>query len=136
MKRLIMIAAIAAFLALPAVAAADLDLKVTDHGTTCSTVTNSGTAVECIGKWSGLSNEVTLVVSSNYSCQNGGGNLPPGQTATGQQTLSSPNGSYSFDITTNFVCPHDTMTATSFTSATISAYSGGVLIFMKTYSVQ
>jgi hypothetical protein len=122
MKRLILVVALLSFLALPTLAAADIiDLKVTDHGTSCFT-TNNGTAVECVGKWSGLGSQTTVfTVTAPFTCTNNGGNTPPGQTATGSQTVTPSNGAFSFDVTTSSVnsCPDDM--APSFTTATVCA---------------
>jgi hypothetical protein len=122
-KRLITVVALLVFIALPAAAAADLiELKVTDHGTSCFTV-NNGTAVECTGKWSGLGSQTTVfTVTAPFTCENNGGNFPPGQAATGQQTVNPTNGAFSFDITTSSVsksCP-DGMKPT-FGAATVCA---------------
>jgi hypothetical protein len=98
-------------------------LKVTDHGTTCFTVQDGsgGFAVECQGKWSGLGSQTVLfTVSAPFSCENGGGNFPPGQQATGSQEVTPTNGQFTFDVTTNFINCHDNMTPT-FGVATVCA---------------
>ena len=131
MKRLLILAAFAAFVIFPAGATADLFLKVTDHGTTCN-VTSTGTQVECAGKLSGLGSQTTVInVSVPAGCTNNGGNNPPGQAKGSSGPIQPQNGQVVFDVTTDpFKCPDDMKPFFGMT-ATLTVTQGGSIVFTE-----
>jgi hypothetical protein len=142
MKRLIMLAALVTAVALPAAALAlGDDLKITDQGTTCTAV-NNGTAVNCIGKYSGLGNisTATINVSADYTCKNKAGNTVVGQSAGSSGPITVHNGQVTFNVTTSSVsdkCTNADGHTATFTTATISIVdSNGNVIKSFTYVVQ
>src|SRR5436190_15683227 len=78
--------------------------KITDHGTTCTTVSVSGggTEVSCSGKLSGLgSTTTTIEVVGTFFCTNRGGNNPPGQVSGQSGPIQPQNGQVTFtNVTT------------------------------------
>lgn len=131
MKRLLLFVAFAALAVFPATAAGDLILKVSDHGSTCF-VTNSGSAVECTGKLSGLGSSTTnITVTVPAGCTNNGGNNPPGQASGSSGPIQPQNGQVVYDVTTGSLrCPDD-MTPFFGPTATITVTQGGVTVFTE-----
>ncbi|HEX9548205.1 MAG TPA: hypothetical protein VF942_12770 [Acidimicrobiales bacterium] len=111
MKRLMVMATLLAAVALPSAAFGLLgdELKITDQGTTAQIVpaAGGGSAVEVVGKYSGLGNNVvTAHISAPFSCTNNGGNKPPGQLSANTGPIAPSNGNITFDVTTNAAnCP-------------------------------
>src|SRR5947207_6378442 len=105
MKRLLVLTAAFAVL-VPSAAYGALELKISDHGTTCTKV-NGGTAVECAGKLSGLGGSTaTVTVTVPFFCTNQGGNNPPGQASGQSGPIPVTNGQITFDVTTSSAsCP-------------------------------
>lgn len=135
MRRLIALIVLATALAIPTAASAVLDLKISDHGTTC-TVTADGNAVECIGKLSGLgSTTTTIEVITAFTCTNRAGNTVVGQSGGQSGPIQPQNGQVTFDVTTASVsdkCTHaDGHTVSFGGSATINVYQNGQLVFTE-----
>jgi hypothetical protein len=137
MKRLTMLVAVIAALAVSSYAFADL-LKVSDHGTTCSVVTTAdgGQAVNCIGKLSGLGSQTTTInVSAGFTCTNKAGNTVVGQSAGTSGPVQPQNGQVVFNVTTSSTsdkCSHaDGHTATFAPCATIDVFQGSQLVFTE-----
>jgi hypothetical protein len=108
----------------------DLD-KISDHGTTCH-LTNGGSAVECIGKLSGLGSTTTNVeVVANFFCTNRGGNNPPGQVSGQSGPIQPQNGQVTFDVVTGSGSCPDQMTPTFGPTATINVFQNGQLVFTE-----
>ena len=136
MKRLITIAAVLAFMALPAVAAADLNLKITDHGTTCSVTSNN--TVECIGKLSGLGSTTTDIrVLAGFTCFNKPGNVVHGQSGGESGPINPQNGQVTFDVFTSATTgPGGCTTSDGHTvcfdaTATINVVQNGEIVFTE-----
>src|SRR5919109_3488490 len=105
MKRLIVMAALLAAVAIPSAALSLDDLKITDQGTTC-TVTPDGSQVNCIGKYSGLGNNygiVTINVSADYTCKNKAGQTVVGQSGGSSGPIEVHNGQVTFNVLTTSV---------------------------------
>ena len=136
MRRLIALVALLGLLAVPATALAlGDDLKITDHGTTCA-VTSDGTAVNCIGKLSGLgSTTTTIEVLAPFTCQNKPGNTVVGQSGGQSGPIEPKNGQVTFNVTTESTASRctssDGHTATFGATATINVYQNGVLVFTE-----
>jgi hypothetical protein len=135
MRRLIALICLAAALAFPAVTYAVLDLKITDHGTTCA-VTADGNAVECIGKLSGLGSTTTTIdVLAGFTCTNKAGNTVVGQSGGSSGPIQPQNGQVTFDVSTTSVsdkCTHaDGHTVSFGATATINVYQNGQLVFTE-----
>ena len=126
MKRLMMVIAVLATVAFPAVSSGDIvPLKISDHGTTCTKV-NSGTAVECAGKLTGLGGSTANVtVTVPFFCTNQGGNNPPGHASGQSGPIPVQNGQITFDVTTSSASCPDHMAPTFGPSATISVSPQG-----------
>jgi hypothetical protein len=132
MKRLIILVAVIAALAVPSYAFSDL-LKVSDHGTTCSVVTvaDGGQAVNCIGKLSGLGSATTTInVSAGFTCTNKAGNTVVGQSAGSSGPIQPQNGQVTFNVTTGSTSTSkcesaDGHVATFAPCATIDVFQGG-----------
>src|ERR671932_2965133 len=104
MKRLIMLTALVAAVALPGAALGLDPLKISDHGTTCSVVTASdgGQAVNCVGKLSGLGSATTdIQVPAGFTCTNKAGNTVVGQSAGSSGPIQPQNGQVTFNVTTS-----------------------------------
>ena len=133
MKRVIMLFAVLAAVAVPTALALD-PLKVSDHGTTCSVVNLGGGnfAVNCQGKLSGLGSQTTQIqVSAPFGCTNRGGNNPPGQVSGISQPIQPQNGQVVFNVTTGSASCPDQMTPFFGPTATINVFQGGVLVFTE-----
>jgi hypothetical protein len=116
-------------------------------GTPTCTQNDAGTAnatVTCSGKVAGLGSEatkVTVTANGTTTCENQGGNLPPGQTRTaGSQFFPTVhNGQITFSVTTakvGRVCPDHMKAATTFTSATITVEQPiGTVVLQQTFSL-
>jgi hypothetical protein len=93
----------------------------------------NGNQLCCSGKVAGLGTAPTVVqVTAGFSCQNRGGNNPPGQ-ASGQSAPIQPSGgqiTFTNVCTSAAGCPDD-MTAT-FGPATINIFQNGNLVFSAT----
>jgi hypothetical protein len=131
MKRLFIVAALLGVLALPGNAFA----KISDHGTTCS-VTSNGTAVECVGKLSGLGSSTTFVeVLAPFTCTNKPGNTVVGQSGGQSGPIQPRNGQITFDVSTASVsdkCTSSDDHQVSFGDfATINVYQNGELVFTE-----
>ena len=134
MRRLVILAALVAALAVPSLAFGDL-LKITDHGTTC-TVTSDGNSVNCIGKLSGLgSTTTTIEVIAPFTCTNKAGNTVVGQSGGQSGPIQPQNGQVTFNVTTASVadkCTHADGHMVSFgPSATINVFQNGQLVFTE-----
>jgi hypothetical protein len=134
MKRLIALIALTVALAVPATTFA-LDLKVSDHGTTCA-VTADGTAVNCIGKLSGLGSSTTIIeVTAGFTCTNKAGNTVVGQSGGQSGPITPQNGQVTFNVTTGSVsdkCTRSDDHRASFgPTATINVYQNGQLVFTE-----
>ena len=133
MKRLIMLTALVAAVALPGAALGLDPLKISDHGTTCTVVTASdgGQAVNCIGKLSGLGSATTEIqVSAGFTCTNKAGQTVVGQSGGTSGPIQPQNGQVTFNVTTSSTdaskCTHaDGHTATFAPCATIEVFQGG-----------
>src|SRR5919108_1869401 len=142
MKRLVMLTTLLAALAVPSAALSLEDLKITDQGTTCRAV-NNGTAVNCIGKYTGIGasySTVSIEIKADYTCTNKAGNTVVGQSASSSGPIEVRNGQVTFNETTSSVSDKctkaDDHTAT-FTTATISIVdANGNVIRSFTYVVQ
>jgi hypothetical protein len=113
-------------------------LKISDHGTQCMLV-NNGTAVECIGKYSGLGSTTTNInVSAPFTCRNKAGNVVVGQSTGASGPIQPQNGQVSFDVTTSSVTDKctgaDGHTAT-FSNATITIEQNGQTVATFTYPI-
>jgi hypothetical protein len=132
MKRLITTFAVLAAFALPAAAAADLiDLKITDHGSSCF---NNGTSVTCAGKISGVGNDVTTAeLTVPFTCQNKPGNTVVGQSGGSSGPITPSNGQITYSVTTTSLsdkCTSSDGHTISFgPTATVSFYQNNQLIF-------
>ena|SRR2546422_714580 len=108
MRRLIALICLAAALVFPAVTFADLDLKISDHGTTCTVVNNDH--VNCIGKLSGLGSTTTNIeVVADFTCTNKSGNTVVGQSGGQSGPITPQNGQVTFNVDTASVsdkCSH------------------------------
>jgi hypothetical protein len=102
-----------------------------------------GGALQATGSIAGLGNEdvtVRLVATGVTTCENRGGNVPPGQTETvsGTQTITDvKNGRVNFLVTTASVsnpCPDRMTPSTTFTSATLTVSQGGVVVLQETFA--
>jgi hypothetical protein len=129
-----------ALMTIGAVAAhADLTpLKVSDHGTQCFLV-NNGTAVECIGKYSGLGSSTTnITVSAPFTCTNKAGNTVVGQSTGSSGPIQPQNGQVTFDVTTSSVtdkCTNADGHMATFTNATITIEQNGQVVATFTYPI-
>jgi hypothetical protein len=134
MKRLIITMVILGAFVLPAVAAGDLiDLKITDHGTTCF-LSNNNTAVTCAISVSGLGNNVTTAdVSAPFTCTNKAGNTVVGQSGGSSGPITPQNGNIRTSVTTTSLSDKcstaDGHTISFGGTATVSLYQNGQLIF-------
>jgi hypothetical protein len=141
MKRLLVLTALLAAVAFPALALGDLILgdadKITDHGTTAQVVSVSGgQAVLLDFKYSGLgSHTVTITVSAPFFCTNNGGNNPPGQISATSQPITPENGNVTGTLTTNAAsCPdHMAPTIGPTVTVTLTLDDGSSKVF--TYTV-
>ena len=144
MKRLIMVLAALAAVALPSAAYSLDPLKISDHGTTCSVVTapDGGQAVNCIGKLSGLGSQTTEIqVSAGFTCENKAGNTVVGQSAGSSGPIQPQNGQVTFNVTTASTstakCTNaDGHTATFAPCATINVVQGGQVVFTECVPIQ
>jgi hypothetical protein len=139
MKRLIALVALSAMLAFPAATSAVLDLKITDHGTTCA-VTADDNAVNCIGKLTGLGSTTTFIeVLAGFTCTNKAGNTVVGQSGGQSGPITPSNGQVTFNVTTASVadrCTHaDGHTVSFGPTATINVYQNGELVFTKQIAI-
>ena len=141
-KRLIVMAALVAAVAIPSTAFGLEDLKITDQGTTC-TQTPDGLAVNCIGKYSGLGNNygiVSITVSADYTCTNKAGNTVVGQSSGSSGPITPQNGNVTFNVTTGSVsdqCNHADGHYATWTTATITIVDQyGNVVFTRSYVVQ
>ena len=104
-------------------------------GTPSCTV--SGDQLCCSGKVAGLGTAPTVVqVTAGFSCENRGGNNPPGQ-ASGQSAPITPQGgqiTFTNVCTSAANCP-DQM-APTFGPATINIFQNGNLVFSATIPTQ
>jgi hypothetical protein len=135
MKRLIMVTAVLAAVALPSAAYSLDPLKISDHGTTC-TVTSDGNAVNCIGKLSGLGSTTTNIeVVAGFTCTNKAGNTVVGQSGGQSGPIQPQNGQVTFNVTTASVsdkCTHaDGHTVSFGPTATINVFQNGQLVFTE-----
>jgi hypothetical protein len=130
MKRLIMLTALLAVVALPAAAYSLDDLKVSNHGSSCTRQSvPGGTALNCNISLSGLANNTaTIQVSAPFMCTNRGGNQPPGQVSSTPLNVTPQNGNVNTTVTTSAASCPDQMTPTFGTQATLTVQQGG-----KTY---
>lgn len=139
MRRLIVIAALLAAVAVPSAAFGLLgdELKITDHGTTANVVTVSGgQAVQLDFKYSGLgSHTVTITVSAPFFCTNNGGNNPPGQISGSSGPIAPENGNVTGTIVTAAAnCPdHMAPTIGPTVTVTLALDDGSSRVF--TYTV-
>jgi hypothetical protein len=111
------------------------DLKITDHGTTC-TVTSDGNSVNCIGKFSGLGSTTTNIeVLAPFTCENKPGNTVVGQSGGFSGPIQPQNGQVTFNVTTESVsdkCTHaDGHTVSFGPCATINIYQNNQIVFTE-----
>ena len=139
MRKYTILAAVVAALGLSAVAVA-----ANPHFVGAPTVSTANGALTVSGKIAGLGNkDVTVVVDATavVTCENRGGNVPPGQTETVSGSVSNlrpENGQVVFSVTTAQVsdpCPGPMTPTVDFTSATISVFQGGRLVLQQTFQV-
>jgi hypothetical protein len=135
MKRLFIMTALLAALALPGAALSLDPLKISDHGTTCM-VTSDGTSVECVGKLSGLGSTTTNIeVLAGFTCTNKAGNTVVGQSGGQSGPIQPQNGQVTFDVTTASVADKctraDDHRASFGAFATINVYQNGQLVFTE-----
>jgi hypothetical protein len=107
-------------------------LAANPHFVSGPTITSGTNTVTACGKIAGLGNnkQVTIVVeaTATTTCQNRGGNTPPGLTETlvGRETITSDkNGNVTFCVTTSKAtnpCPDQMKPTTSFTNFTVKVY--------------
>jgi hypothetical protein len=134
MKRLIITMVVLGAFVLPAVAAGDLiDLKITDHGTSCF-LSNNNTTVTCAGKISGLGNTVTRAdISVPFTCTNKAGNTVFGQSGGSSGDITPANGSITFTATTTSLSDKctsaDGHTISFGATTTVSLYQNNNLVF-------
>jgi hypothetical protein len=115
MKRMILLlpalgAAIALALSVSGGATADIvPLKVTLTNGSC-TQQSDGTLL-CQGSLTGLGGQsISVTVTSNFACENQGGNQPPGQVSGTEKNISVRNGNATFQVTTSSASCPDHMT--------------------------
>jgi len=125
MKRLMVMATLLAAVALPSAAFGLLgdELKITDQGTTAQIVpaAGGGSAVEVVGKYSGLGNNVvTAHISAPFSCTNQGGNNPPGQISGSSGPIAPDNGQVTGTIVTAAASCPDHMAPTIGPTVTVT----------------
>jgi hypothetical protein len=135
MRRVLLTLGVLTALLLPASASSLIDLKISDHGTTCM-LANNGTAVECVGKLSGLGSTTTNIeVVASFTCTNKAGNTVVGQSGGQSGPITPQNGQVTFDVTTASVSDKctsaDGHTASFGPSATINVYQNGQLVFTE-----
>ena len=135
MKRIVAIVTLLALFAVPASVAALYDLKISDHGTTCS-LTSDGNAVNCIGKLSGLGSTTTNIeVLVGFTCTNKAGNTVVGQSGGTSGPITPQNGQVTFNVTTSTgtdKCSRADGHVPSFgPTATINVYQKGDLVFTE-----
>lgn len=113
---------------------------VNDHNVTCS-LTSGGTAVECTGQLSGLSNTTTYInVSAPFTCYNKAGNEVVGQSTGSSGPITPKNGNVKFDVTTQsegHTCTDsDGHYITWGHYATLTVVQNGVVVFQQQYYIQ
>jgi hypothetical protein len=139
MRRLITLVAVLAVAAVPTVALADLgsDLKISDHGTTAQVVSVSGgQAVQLNYFYSGLGSQtVDITVSAPFSCQNNGGNYPPGQISGSSGPITPQNGNVQGTITTAAASCPDHMAPIIGPTVTVTISRAGKPVSVFTYTV-
>jgi hypothetical protein len=117
--------------------------------------TDEGTQLRATGTLAGLGNEdvtvnLTATGTGSVTCTNPAGNVAPGQsfttTVTGsQEAIEVKNGRANFNVLTTAPtapagsCPNPRWTATvtdvTFTSATITATQGGMIVLQQTFTL-
>jgi len=140
MKRLLAVATlVVAAVAFPSLVLADLgdDLKVSDHGTTVQVVSVSGgQAVQLNYFYSGLGSQtVDITVSAPFSCQNNGGNYPPGQISGSSGPIQPQNGNVQGTITTAGASCPDHMAPIIGPTVTVTISREGKPVSVFTYTV-
>jgi hypothetical protein len=134
MRRLIALICLAAALVFPAATYAVLDLKISDHGTTCAVINDDH--VNCIGKLSGLgSTTTTIEVLADFTCTNKPGNTVVGQSGGQSGPITPQNGQVTFNVDTASVSSRcstsDDHTPSFGAFATINVYQNGQLVFTE-----
>lgn len=126
------------------VALAGLSNAANPHFIRGPNFSESGGALTASGTLAGLGNEnvtILLEATGTTTCKNRGQNVPPGQTETVSGTASDlevKNGSVTFSVTTASVtnpCPDQMQPRTTFTSATLTVFQGGEIVYQQTFTL-
>jgi hypothetical protein len=103
------------------------------------TCTTDGTTVRCTGTVSGLGNitEANTQVTADFACATKrSGHQPPGHLQGDSGPLPVTNGSLTFDVTTGpATCPAG-LVPTIGSTATVTIFSGGTLVYETTVPIQ